>query len=165
MRPIPPRQRELLSTDALKTPLGLVYVVMSGESVAEIAFDNPHLRHSEIPEQVKRELLEYLDGRRTEFTVGIKLLSGTEFERDVWLALRKIPYGETRSYKWIAEMVGRPNGSRAVGQALARNPIPIILPCHRVIESCGRLGGYTPGSDIKRRLLQIEYYVKEGRKP
>src|SRR4030043_1701346 len=87
-------------------------------------------------------------------------MEGTEFERKVWLTLKEIPYGETRTYKWLAEKIGKPSAYRAVGKALSRNPLPIVLPCHRIIESDGTIGGYSSGIDIKRRLLEIEYYNK-----
>ena len=87
-------------------------------------------------------------------------MEGTEFERKVWETLKEIPYGETRTYKWLAEKIGKPHAFRAVGNALGKNPIPIIFPCHRVIETDGSLGGYSGGTDIKRRLLEIEYYTK-----
>jgi methylated-DNA-[protein]-cysteine S-methyltransferase len=88
---------------------------------------------------------------------------GTDFEKKVWETLRKIPYGETRTYKWLAEEIGKPQAFRAVGNALGKNPIPIIFPCHRVIESDGSLGGYSGGVDIKRRLIEIEYYTKQSK--
>ena len=85
-------------------------------------------------------------------------MEGTDFEKKVWLALKEIPYGEARTYKWLSEKIGSPKASRAVGQALGRNPISIVLPCHRIIESDGSIGGYSSGVDIKRRLLEMEYY-------
>jgi O-6-methylguanine DNA methyltransferase len=88
------------------------------------------------------------------------LLIGTEFERKVWAALNEIPFGETRTYKWIAEKIGNPAAVRAVGRALSKNPIPIVIPCHRVIESDGSIGGYSSGVNIKKRLLELEYYSK-----
>jgi methylated-DNA-[protein]-cysteine S-methyltransferase len=74
--------------------------------------------------------------------------------------LKEVPYGETRTYKWVAEKVGNPHAFRATGNALGKNPIPIIFPCHRIIESDGSIGGYSSGIEIKRRLLEIEYYTK-----
>ena len=94
----------------------------------------------------------------------IVLMRGTEFDHRVWLTLKEIPFGETRTYKWLAERIGKPKASRAVGQALGRNPIPILLPCHRIIESDGSIGGFSGGVDIKRRLLDIEYYKTLGKK-
>jgi methylated-DNA-[protein]-cysteine S-methyltransferase len=90
----------------------------------------------------------------------MKFLSGTDFEKGVWSVLRDIPFGETRTYKWVAERTGSPSAVRAVGQALSKNPIPIIVPCHRVIESDGSIGGYSSGVNTKRRLLELEYYAK-----
>lgn len=102
-----------------------------------------------------QQLNEYLSGKRTEFTIPYKLY-GTEFQKKVWEALRNIPYGETRSYKEIAEIVGSPKATRAVGGALHVNPIPFVLPCHRVIGKAGALVGFGLGLETKRRLLVIE---------
>lgn len=91
-------------------------------------------------------------------------LSGTDFEKKVWLSLVEVPYGEMRTYKWLAERIGNPKAVRAVGRALGSNPIPIVLPCHRIIGSDGSLVGYTGGLDVKRRLLDLEYYYLMGGK-
>ncbi|MFA5355036.1 MAG: methylated-DNA--[protein]-cysteine S-methyltransferase [Thermodesulfovibrionales bacterium] len=107
-------------------------------------------------EGLKKELDLYFSGELTEFRQEIRFLQGTPFERAVWLSLREIPCGETRSYRWIAERVGRPKAARAVGQALRKNPLPVILPCHRVICSNGGLGGYVSGLDHKKWLLKHE---------
>jgi len=80
----------------------------------------------------------------------------------VWQATRLIPYGETRSYLWVAVQIGKPGAARAVGQALGRNPLPVIIPCHRVIASDGGLGGFTGGLVMKRRLLELETSAKAG---
>jgi len=101
------------------------------------------------------QLEEYFSGTRTRFDLPLEL-DGTPFQKEVWLALAEIPYGETVSYAELASMVGRPNAFRAVGQANGANPIPIVLPCHRVVASGGRIGGYGGGLDMKRRLLAIE---------
>ncbi|WP_342387255.1 methylated-DNA--[protein]-cysteine S-methyltransferase [Salinicoccus bachuensis] len=107
--------------------------------------------------QCVRELGEYFDGNRTDFEVPISLEhKGTEFQQKVWRRLRSIPYGETLSYKALAADCGGPNHSRAVANANGRNPISIIVPCHRVIASDGTLGGYTGGIGKKRRLLELE---------
>jgi methylated-DNA-[protein]-cysteine S-methyltransferase len=102
-----------------------------------------------------RQLEEYFAGTRTEFDIPIDL-RGTPFQRQVWTALAEIPYGKTVSYAELAEMVGRPGACRAVGQANGSNPIPIVLPCHRVVGSGGGIGGYGGGLDMKRRLLELE---------
>jgi methylated-DNA-[protein]-cysteine S-methyltransferase len=164
------RQKKSRSTepfyDIVESPLGTLYLLFSGETLRGIAFKKPGevLRKGKAPPLIKNELKEYFENGREEFTLKIGLTKGTEFDKKVWLTLREIPYGETRTYKWLAEKVGKPNASRAVGQALSRNPIPIILPCHRVIESDGSIGGYSSGVDIKRRLLEIEYYTKLAKK-
>jgi len=83
-------------------------------------------------------------------------LAGTDFEKAVWRAAMKIPRGEVRSYQWIANAIGRPKAARAVGNALNRNPLPIIVPCHRVIRKNGNIGGFAGGSKKKKGLLQAE---------
>ena len=102
-----------------------------------------------------RELEEYFAGKRREFTIPLDL-RGTDFQLACWQALCAIPYGETRSYADIARAVGKENAFRAVGMANNRNPIAIIVPCHRVIASNGTLCGYGGGLDIKRKLLELE---------
>ncbi len=101
------------------------------------------------------QIEEYLEGKRKEFDIEINP-KGTDFQKMVWNELLKIPYGETRSYKDIAARVNNPKGSRAVGMANNKNPIPIIIPCHRVIGSNGKLTGYAGGVNIKEKLLRIE---------
>lgn len=103
------------------------------------------------------ELRAYLRGELREFRVPLDLDDqGTPFQRSVWSALRHIPYGELISYGDLARRVGRPGGARAVGQANGRNPIPIVVPCHRVVASGGGLGGFSAGLPVKRHLLAIE---------
>jgi methylated-DNA-[protein]-cysteine S-methyltransferase len=101
------------------------------------------------------QIEEYLDGKRKKFSLPLAM-HGTEFQMDVWKALQTIPYGETRSYKQIAELVNRPKAVRAVGMANHRNPISIIVPCHRVIGHNGNLTGYGGGLPIKKYLLELE---------
>lgn len=160
------KKKRSLSTesfyDTVESPIGSLYLVFTGKILRGIDFKKPGeiLRKGNAPPLVKKELKEYFENGREEFTQGINLIKGTEFDKKVWLALKEIPCGETRTYKWLAEKVGKPTAFRAVGRALSRNPIPIFLPCHRVIESDGSIGGYSSGIDIKRRLLEIEYYNK-----
>ncbi|MGH3958787.1 methylated-DNA--[protein]-cysteine S-methyltransferase [Mycobacterium sp.] len=106
------------------------------------------------PEAVD-QLGAYFTEERTDFDVELSM-TGTEFQRRVWHALRTIPYGETRSYGEIAEQIGAPGAARAVGLANGRNPIAIIVPCHRVIGANGSLTGYGGGLDRKRSLLELE---------
>ena len=101
------------------------------------------------------QLEEYFSGERKEFDLPIKL-DGTPFQVSVWEALQRIPYGETRSYRDIAEEIGNPNSYRAVGLANNKNPISVIIPCHRVIGANGYMIGYGGGLNKKRRLLDLE---------
>jgi len=98
----------------------------------------------------------YFSGERVNFPEKLDLSAATPFRRAVWEKTRLIPYGETRSYIWVAGQIGKPEAARAVGQALGRNPLPVIVPCHRVVASDGSLGGFTGGLDVKRRLLRLE---------
>lgn len=102
-----------------------------------------------------RQISEYMEGRRRGFDLPY-ILRGTEFQERVWQALRAIPYGETRTYREIAAAVGRPKACRAVGMANHRNPLLIVVPCHRVIGADGRLVGYGSGLDMKEALLRLE---------
>ncbi len=106
-------------------------------------------------EEMAQEIALYLDGRINKFDTEIKLGSGTPFQRAVWKRLLDIPYGEVITYKELAECIGRPNSARAVGNAVGANPIPIVIPCHRVLAANG-LGGYASGIHIKKDLLKIE---------
>ncbi len=113
----------------------------------------------EKPEKLKmvsRQLEEYFVGKRKIFTCKLDLDQGTGFQQKVWEALQSIPYGQTKSYAWIAEAIGQSKAVRAVGGANGKNPIPIIVPCHRVIRKDGNIGGYTGGLDKKRFLLDLE---------
>lgn len=160
------KEKKFLSTvsfyDTFESPVGTLYLVFTGKILRGLAFKKPGeiLRKGKAPSLIKKELEEYFEDGREEFTQQIGFNKGTEFDKKVWLSLKDIPYGDTRTYKWLAEKIGKPNAFRAVGQALGRNPIPILLPCHRVIESDGSIGGYSAGIHIKRRLLKIEYYMK-----
>lgn len=102
-----------------------------------------------------KEITEYLDMKRKFFTVNPVLLWGTPFQKRVWGMLRQIPFGKFVTYENLAVTLGNPRGARAIGQALSKNPIPIIIPCHRVLGKKG-LGGFTGGIHIKKRLLEIE---------
>ena len=128
----------------------LVRLLLPGAPVPRIAcHETPLLAEG------KRQVLEYLAGARQVFDLPLAP-AGTAFYRSVWKALEAIPYGETRSYRDIAQAVGRPKAVRAVGQANHNNPIPIIIPCHRVVGANGSLTGYGGGLDLKERLLRLE---------
>ncbi len=98
----------------------------------------------------------YFDGEPVKFTDKLDLSGATRFQKNVWLTVRNIPRGETRSYGWVASQLGLPGAARAVGQALGRNPVPIVIPCHRVIGNDGKLVGFGGGVEIKKFLLQLE---------
>jgi methylated-DNA-[protein]-cysteine S-methyltransferase len=101
------------------------------------------------------QLKEYFEGKRTSFSLALDM-RGTRFQNDVWEALLAIPFGETRSYGQLAKQLGNPKATRAVGAANGRNPISIIVPCHRVIGSSGRLTGFAGGLNTKAHLLELE---------
>ena len=107
-------------------------------------------------EGVIRRFMAYFSGQRVDFPDRLDLSGATSFQRQVWQATRCIPYGETRSYAWVAGQMGKPKAARAVGQALGRNPLPVIIPCHRVLASDGGIGGFSGGLEMKKYLLALE---------
>jgi O-6-methylguanine DNA methyltransferase len=109
-----------------------------------------------IVDRAREELEQYLAGQRVFFSVPVDLEAVPEFQRRVLAATGGIPFGEARPYAWVAARIGRPRAVRAVGTALARNPVPLLLPCHRVLRSDGAAGGYIFGARIKQRLLALE---------
>jgi len=98
----------------------------------------------------------YFSGKKADFQDTLDYSGFTAFQRRVWEVTRRIPYGQTRSYGWVAQQMGKPNAARAVGQALGRNPFPIIVPCHRVLAGDGGLGGFSGGLETKKTLLKLE---------
>ena len=112
----------------------------------------------DLPDRLRR----YFNGEKVLFSDRLDMNGATTFERAVWKATLSIPYGETRSYAWVAHQSGNPRAFRAVGGALARNPFPIIVPCHRVIGSGGNLGGFSGGLELKKRLLDLEAHGLRG---
>lgn len=143
-----------------ETIIGYLTISADEQGITDVSFGkrNPvHAVCQETPviKQAVNELQEYFEGRRQEFTVPLHP-QGTDFQLRVWQVLRTIPYGKTWSYKQVATAAGNPNASRAVGMANNRNPIAIIIPCHRVIGANGRLVGYAGGLDVKEKLLEIE---------
>ncbi len=140
----------------------------SAKGLAEISF----LQKNSDPESVEyspndtfnteyfgsiyHQLDEYFDGNEVVFDIPLDIRSGTPFQRTVWDHLRKIPYGQTRFYGEIARSIGKPGAQRAIGQANGANPLPIIIPCHRVLAAGHKLGGYSAGIEIKRALLSME---------
>ncbi|MBI5739096.1 MAG: methylated-DNA--[protein]-cysteine S-methyltransferase [Nitrospirae bacterium] len=152
--------------DTFDSPLGTLYLTFSDSFLTAVSFSKPSgvpFKKGSAPESFIRELSAYFNGENSSFTQQIRFLAGTDFEKKVWSALNKIPFGETRSYKWLAGKIGKPAAARAVGGALSKNPIPIVIPCHRVIESDGSLGGYSSGVNVKKRLLEMEHYARQNR--
>lgn len=144
----------------MKSSIGDLYLAEEGNSliwVGTTPFPGETVEGevSKILAQTQLELTEYLQGVRKEFTICCRA-EGTDFQRKIWDALCAIPYGETRSYGQIAAATGNAKASRAVGMANNRNPIMIIIPCHRVIGSNGSLTGYGGGLDVKEKLLALE---------
>jgi len=109
-----------------------------------------------LAQRAREELSEYFEGKRAFFSVPVDLSGAPDFQKKVLAAARRIPFGEMRPYAWVAQRIGHPRAVRAVGTALGRNPVPFIVPCHRVLQTGGGLGGYLFGADVKSRLLSLE---------
>lgn len=139
------------------TDQGLSRLLFDGQADADLRSDGDSTRTDDHPvlAAATTQLEEYFAGQRQEFDVPLDL-AGTEFQRAAWSALASVPYGETRSYRQQAEAVGRPKAVRAIGAANGRNPVPIVLPCHRIVGSDGSLTGYGGGLPIKEYLLNHE---------
>ena len=105
---------------------------------------------------LEKKFNDYFNCGKPQINCKLDLRRATPFQRKVWEKLTEIPYGKTRSYKWVAEQIGQPQACRAVGHANAKNPIPIIIPCHRVINAGGKLGVYSAGVQVKKQLLKLE---------
>jgi methylated-DNA-[protein]-cysteine S-methyltransferase len=153
---------------AWMSPLGKLHLIANDRELLSLAFDQnrdacqlrlgihaPEERENAILDLAKLELLEYFEGRRRTFTVPLDL-RGTEFQKKAWAALQNIPFGATISYRDQARELGQEGAVRATGSANGRNPIAIIVPCHRVVRSDGTLGGYAGGLEIKAGLLELE---------
>lgn len=140
--------------------MGEITIACDAEGITLISnWDEPNLegenKQTPLLDEAAKQLEEYFKGERREFQLPLNP-QGTAFQKQVWQALCQIPYGETRSYKDIAEMIGNPKACRAVGGANNKNPIMIVIPCHRVIGANGKLVGYGGGLNIKEYLLNIE---------
>lgn len=143
-----------------QSPLGLLEIEGTSRGVSSIRFaEEKKSQEEEIPgvlTECVRQLDEYFQRKRQKFTVKLDLSTATVFYREVWRMVQAIPYGRTRTYQAIARTLERPAATRAVGQANGRNPIPIVIPCHRVIGKSGDLTGYAYGLKMKEALLAIE---------
>lgn len=144
-----------------QTEIGRIYIAENGTAITQLYFnecpllDNFEKKETELIKKAYNQLNEYFLGKRKEFDLPL-LPEGTNFQKTVWRTLKKIPFGETRSYGEIAKNIGNPKAARAVGMANNKNPLPIIIPCHRVIGANGKLVGYAGGLKIKEYLLKIE---------
>ncbi len=141
-----------------ESPMGWVKITDNGEAIQEIAFAESRINNNPLTSlalQTVDELSAYLSGELKEFSLKLEP-EGTAFQKKVWNELMRIPFGETTSYGALASLLGDPNLSRAVGMANGKNPIAIVIPCHRVIGSDGSLTGYAGGLDRKKALLQLE---------
>lgn len=148
----------------MDSPMGRLLLAGNEDGLRLIRFPNrvrpgePKANWRKDPEPLREAMSQldaYFDGRRRSFDLKLAL-EGTPFQMSVWRALKEIPYGETLSYGELAEKIGRPGAARAVGGAVGKNPLPIVLPCHRVIGSNGSLTGFGGGLDRKKALLSLE---------
>lgn len=139
------------------TPLGKLQLAASDKGIIglDIGETNTPSSSSPILEEAARQLEEWFKGERRDFDLPLDL-QGTEFQRAVWAKLQAIPWGQYRTYGDIAQELGIKNGARAVGGACGANPTLIIIPCHRILASTGKLGGFSSGLEVKRRLLGLE---------
>lgn len=145
----------------IDSPVGLLTLRAEDGALTAILFGDQRTGlpgSDQILDQAEAELKEYFAGERKEFTVSVRL-TGTEFQKKVWAALEEIPYGGTATYGEIAARIGSPKACRAVGTANHHNPVPIIVPCHRVIGAGGSLTGYGGGLEVKAYLLTLERHV------
>jgi methylated-DNA-[protein]-cysteine S-methyltransferase len=150
----------------IKSPVGKLTLVANENKLVAILWENEKLNRVKLPAlqsnknhpvliEIEKQLGEYFEGTRTEFTIPLEF-KGTEFQKKVWKTLQKIPYGKTYSYSQLAEKIGSPKSSRAVGAANGKNPLSIVCPCHRVIGKSGKLVGFAGGLKNKVYLLELE---------
>ncbi|MGE5627018.1 MAG: methylated-DNA--[protein]-cysteine S-methyltransferase [Solirubrobacterales bacterium] len=147
------------------SPIGKILIADNGEKITNIYFKDEtfikedwKVNETELIKKTYNELIEYFNGKRKSFDIPLAPI-GTEFQMKCWKALQEIPYGETKTYGEIAEIIGNPKASRAVGSSNNKNPISIIIPCHRVIGANGKLVGYAGGLHVKEYLLNLERRV------
>ncbi|SFJ60596.1 methylated-DNA--[protein]-cysteine S-methyltransferase [Terrisporobacter glycolicus] len=142
-----------------ETEIGIIGIRENNKSITDIFFSkvdtNDNIEETDLIKECFKQLKEYFEGNRRAFDLPLET-RGTEFQKKVWDELLKIPYGETKSYKDIAIAIGNEKACRAIGMANNKNHIPIIIPCHRVIGSNGKLVGYAGGLNVKEKLLNIE---------
>ncbi|MCX7825279.1 MAG: methylated-DNA--[protein]-cysteine S-methyltransferase [Verrucomicrobiae bacterium] len=153
----------------LATPAGRVRVELSERGLCALRLPRGRARRcgkspavlDALLRRLQRDLRDYFEGKPVEFRYPLDLAGATPFQRAVWRALRRIPYGQTRSYAQIARAIGRPRAFRAVGAACGSNPLPLLIPCHRVVASNGGIGGFACGLRWKKYLLSLETAAAE----
>lgn len=143
---------------AFNSPIGRIIIEKGEKGVRGLRFSSEYIQPFPDKEMLRlaKEIKRYFNREKMEFKVRLDLSSLSPFTQRVLKEVKRVPYGEVRTYKEIAEAIGNPKASRAVGQALKRNPIPIIIPCHRVIKGNGEIGGFSLGRKVKRYLLKLE---------
>lgn len=167
-----PKQDDFASRAiAYASPIGPIGIVAADQDhishlffIDDFPCDEPSHLRVQYPVLTRMEVLldRYFAGQPFDTaTLPVRVEGGTPFQNEVWDAIRQIPHGEVRSYRWIAEKIGNPKAVRAVGSAVGANAVSIFIPCHRVIRSDGTLGGYGGGIERKRQLLALEGYQKE----
>lgn len=146
------------ATGIVDSPVGPLMITMTNRELTQLHFCGDEQSPLDVPMSgdIVDQLADYFAGTLREFTVPVDLAAASEFTRRVLEATARIPYGETRTYGEIAMAIGSPGATQAVGNALGANPIPIVIPCHRVIRADGSMGWFTGGPHIKRKLLDIE---------
>ena len=161
--------------ETFDTPLCAVLIAWEGELIRRIELEaDPQQRRlvlevldvcglptGEAPSGLASQIRKHLCGKEVPnySTVKLDQTIGTPFQKAVWEVVRQVPYGQTRAYRWVAQQIGRPRAARAVGQAVARNPFPLVVPCHRIVASDGSLGGFSAGVSLKRLLVDLERQV------
>lgn len=155
-----------MNTLLLSTPVGTLQLCSEGRNLVAIAFPGQHddsasSNSDEVLDEAARQLTEYFAGNRKTFDLPLAP-KGTEFQHAVWAALTAIPFGDLRSYGDIARIINKPSAVRAVGAANGRNPLPIVVPCHRVIGSNGSLTGFAGGLEMKTQLLRLEGSIPQS---
>lgn len=157
--------------DLFKSPLGPLWIVSGNEGLCFLLWNRSHsdfllemqTRVGRRPQKnskrlafLMQQLKRYFLGKNVLFDSPIAFLEGSPFQKKVWRKLMEIPYGEVRSYQWVSDQLSMKGAARAVGNACGKNPLPVVVPCHRVVRQDGSIGGYTGGAHIKNHLLQME---------
>lgn len=144
-----------------KSPIGILEIISEKEALVSLKLvekTEVFKKKNDFIENVENQLTEYFSGKRENFDINLNP-QGTVFQKQVWTKLLEIPYGEVKSYSEIAKQIANQNAARAVGNACNKNPIMIVIPCHRVVSKTGNLGGFAYGNLVKQQLLELENFV------